>query len=145
MNPSSHKADGTLYEQIFIAKSMSMGLHPHPTIGDYLPHDVIILNDAGRSFRVQVKGTGAPRKGHTKESCIRYEVTIGTGRNKQPMDCTKVDVIAALVKPLDTWYLIPCVSIPGNRQSIKFYPHTPGGSKSHSEQFKENWSVFHQI
>ena len=139
---SGTKKQGTIYEQIFIVRALMEGFEPHLTVGDFLPHDIIISNGAGNSFRVQVKGTANPKTEERKSP--RYRITAGRrdgpSKAKAPLDCSKVDVLAAYIQPVDTWYMIPCLKI--KSPSVWFYPTSPGGSKSYYEQFRENWDFF---
>lgn len=137
-----NKVSGTLYEQIFIIECLKRELHPHPSIGDYLPHDLVVINSAGRAVRVQVKGTASPHK-NTAGSVDRYRITakskFGKVGENHPLDCTRVDVMAAYVQPFDVWYLIPCTSL--TSMSVWLFPATEK-SKGQYERYKENWSLF---
>ena len=63
------------------------------------------MNQAGRPFKVQIKGTGGLMK-EGRGGLGRYMVTVATGsKEKDPIDCTKVDVVAAYVEPKNCWYL----------------------------------------
>lgn len=131
--------DGTLYEYRFIERALTKRLHPHASIGDYLPHDIIILNDAGKVFRVQVKGTHSFKETSTSNTS-RWRITAGSGRvQKKRLDCSKVDVLAAHIGELDVWYLIPCLRL--TAVSLWLYPESPE-SKAQFEPYKENWDIF---
>ena len=138
---SETKRLGTVYEHMFIVRALQEGFDPHMSVGDFLPHDIVVTNGAGHAFRVQVKGT-AKAKAEDRQN-PRYRITTrvlkGTG-NKAPLDCTKVDVMAAYIEPADAWYMIPCLKI--RSRSTWFYPHTEGGSKGYYEQFREDWDYF---
>lgn len=132
---------GTLYEQRFIVTCISHGLHPHPSIGDYLPHDLIVQNSAGRCFRVQVKGTdtlvrssdvsSGPKEG-------RYRITAKQGASND-IDCTLVDVVVAYVAPTNSWYVIPCTEL--TSQVVWLYPANET-SKGQYEKYLERWETF---
>ena len=136
-NPRDTKRAGTIYEQIFIVRALEEGLEPHPTTGAFFPHDILVTTTAGTSFRVQVKGTANPKS--ERRATPRFRITAGTLRAKVPLDCSKVDVLAAYVTPVDVWYIIPCLKI--KAPSIWFYPGVEG-SKAYYEQFRENWDFF---
>ena len=51
------KNKGTLYEQTFFTEALFRNLHVFPPVGDYLPIDCLVMNDAGKVFKVQIKGT----------------------------------------------------------------------------------------
>ena len=62
---------------------------------------------------------------------------------KMSIDCTKVDILAAYVEPVDKWYIIPCLELSGTK-SVWFYPHHEG-SKSKSAQYLECWDLFKRV
>ena len=51
------KRAGNLYEQRFFTEALSRGFEVFIPLGDYLPQDAIVMNSAGKLFKVQVKGT----------------------------------------------------------------------------------------
>jgi hypothetical protein len=134
------KKEGTIYETKFIVRCLEYGLEPHPTVGDYLPHDLLVSNSAGSIYKVQVKGTSCriKDKGRRAGSSPRYRITAAGGGQKAPLDCSKVDVLACSVKG-DHWYLIPCLKLKGS--AIWLYPDVEN-SKAYYEQFRENWGFF---
>lgn len=136
------KQSGTLYEQAFILRCMRQGLHPHPSVGDYLPHDMIVQNVAGRMIRVQVKGTDALHRRNTKMGKLgRYRITAMSGNkaNNRPIDCQLVDVLSIYVNQHDCFYNIPCTELTSG--CIWIAPHN-ADSRGKYERFKENWDVF---
>jgi hypothetical protein len=138
------KQRGTYYEHCFLLECLERNLHPHPSIGDYLPHDIIVQNEAGRLFRVQIKGT--EKLVTDKRSAVvnpvkgRYRITASYGRNKrEPIDCKLVDVLAAYVSDQNIFYNIPCTDLSG--RCVWLNPdHTK--SKARYEKYKNNWDVF---
>ena len=140
MAGTNAKRQGNLYEQKFVVKSLEHNLEPHLSPGDYLPHDVLVTNPAGKVFKVQVKGTACEMKDPTRQS-NRYRITAASGcHSKVALDCTKVDVLAAYIEPMDIWYIIPCLQLMG-RKAAWFYPANEK-SKAFYERFKENWGLF---
>ena len=138
---SETKRQGTIYEHLFIVRSLQEGFEPHLTVGDFLPHDIIVTNSAGASCRGQVKGTANAKVEERQNP--RYRITAGVSqgnKGKAPIDCTKVDVLAAYIEPVDAWYMVPCLKI--KSPSTWFYPNTKGGSKGYYEQFREDWDYF---
>ena len=137
------KQKGTRYEMLFISKCMKMGLHPHDTVGDYLQHDMLVMNDAGCVHKVQVKGTNYAVTERRKTP--RYRITAKRGNKVSKkdglgdIDCTKVDILAAYVEKHDVWYLIPCLAI--HNMSIWLFPDNLK-SKAKYEIYKENWNCF---
>jgi hypothetical protein len=134
------KSTGSLFEQKFIVEALSRGLHPHQPIGDYLPHDVIVTNNAGRSFKVQIKGTSNAHRESDRPN-YRWRITASTGRSnsKIPIDCSKVDAIAAYVETLDAWYVIPCLQV--TSMAVWLYPNNPK-SRGRYEKYRDNWDYF---
>lgn len=109
-------------------------------LGDYLPQDCLLMNPAGKVFKVQIKGTEGKSK-EDRTGLGRYMVTTSRGSgDKETIDCTKVDVLVAYVDELNTFYNIPCMELDGAKR-ISVYPHNPE-SKAKHEKYKDNWKVF---
>ena len=107
---SMAKRLGYIYEQAFFTESLRHGLEVFVPLGDHLPVDCIIVNSAGKKFNVQIKGSSKASPVEKNNGCTRYKFSVTTGRaTKQPLDCTKVDVVAIYCADIDTWYLIPCM------------------------------------
>ncbi len=134
---NSNKRAGTLYEARFIVRAMEEGLEPHPCPGEYLAHDFIVTNAAGTTFRTQVKGTAW--RDEAKRKHRRWAIIAGSGKEKKPLDCTKIDILAAYVEPPDVWYLVPCLQI--KSRGLWLYPDNLK-SKAQYEKFKNNWDAF---
>lgn len=135
------KRQGTLYEQKFVVKALERGLEPHPCPGEYLPHDYLVTNAAGRVFKTQIKGTSmtCSNRGVEKRRHVRYRITAGVGSHKAHLDCAKIDVLAVFIEPEDTWYVIPCLKITG--KGLWFYASNEN-SKARYEKYKEDWDYF---
>tara|TARA_R100000951_G_C2566196_1_gene157249 strand:- start:138 stop:560 length:423 start_codon:yes stop_codon:yes gene_type:complete len=132
---------GYIYEQEFFTRALRQGLEVFTPLGDHLPVDCMIVNSAGKKFNVQIKGSGKASSSERKNGCNRYKFSTTTGRSvKQPLDCTKVDVVAIYCADIDTWYLIPCMAIDG-ALTVAVYPHNPN-SKAKHEKYRENWEIF---
>lgn len=137
---SRMKRTGSLYEQSFFLEALKNDLEVFAPIGDYLPQDCIVMNRAGRVFKVQIKGTACLIK-TCKGGKGRYMITASSGNDmKKSIDCQKVDILAAYVDPTDSWYLIPSLQL-DNAVRISLYPHN-SNSKAKHEKFLENWEVF---
>lgn len=134
------KRKGNLYEQKFFSEALEQGLEVFVPLGDYLPQDCLVMNSAGKIFKIQVKGTeGKSKEG--RSGLGRYMVTTSSGSTgKETIDCTKVDILVAYVEELHTFYNIPCMELDGAKR-IGLYPHNPE-SKAKHEQYKDNWKVF---
>ena len=140
----ANKALGTVYEYKFFAKILELGYDLFLPAGDNLPIDCIVQNGAGKLYKVQVKGTASEnREGGHRTGKKRYKVLAATGQSsKMSIDCTKVDILAAYVEPVDTWYIIPCLEI--SAKSVWFYPHIEN-SKAMTERYKEQWDLFKKL
>lgn len=136
------KRAGSIYEQQFFLDALKNGLEVFTPIGDYLPQDCIVMNSAGRTFRVQVKGTGVLVEDKRRNGGLgRYMITSASGKKvKETIDCTKVDTLAAYIEPVNAWYIIPCMDL-DNAIRISLYPHNTK-SKAKYEKFQDNWNAF---
>ena len=135
------KRAGNLYEQIFFAEALSKDLEVFTPLGDYLPQDCLVMNKAGKVFKTQIKGTADKVRDSRRGGLGRYMITCSSGTSKKiRMDCTKVDVVAAYVAAIPTWYLIPCLAI-DEALRISLYPHNPQ-SKAKHEKYREGWDIF---
>jgi hypothetical protein len=135
------KRRGSLYEQTFFTEALARNLEVFTPLGDYLPQDCLVMNQAGKIFKVQIKGTkdkvfDKPNKGQG-----RYMVTTASGTSKKmTIDCTKVDILAAYIEAIPTWYIIPCLEI-NQAVRISLYAHNPS-SKAKHEKYREAWDLF---
>ena len=119
---------------------MEEGLHPFVPMEPKIPQDGILMNDAGTMYRVRVKGTSYLAK-ETDRKSYRYKIQPVTGNtHKLPIDCAKLEVLAAYVEPTDSFYIIPCLELHGVK-SVWLYPHRED-SKAKYEQYKEAWELF---
>ena len=133
------KRDGNLYEQIFFAEALKHGLEVFPPLGDYLPVDCLVMNTAGRVFKVQIKGTAHTSKENRENP--RYIVTTAFGRDsKASIDCTKVDVVVVYLADINFFYIIPCMAIDGAKR-ISLYA-LDSDSKAKHEKYREAWELF---
>jgi hypothetical protein len=139
---NDNKRKGTAWEFAFYARALKEGLDVFLPCGDHLPQDCIVVNGAGKVFKVQIKGTSSRAvSSHPNSKIERYKVIAAGGSNsKTPIDCTKVDVVACYILPLDLWYLIPCLAL-NNAVSAWFTPNYEK-TKSKFEPFKEGWDYF---
>jgi hypothetical protein len=99
------------------------------------------MNQAGKIFKVQIKGTKDIQFDRANGGMGRYMITTSTGScKKETIDCTKVDILAAYIESIPTWYLIPCLEI-NQCIRISLYAHNPK-SKAKHEKFREAWDIF---
>lgn len=132
-----------MYEYKFFSKILEKGYDLFIPAGDNLPIDCIVQNGAGNLYKVQIKGTASENREGGRTGKKRYKVLAATGQSsKTSIDCTKVDILAAYVEPVNTWYIIPCLEI--GAKSVWFYPHIEN-SRSMTERFKEEWDLFKKL
>ncbi len=120
------KQKGEWAEVCFAAEVLGRGWRIARPYGDSGPYDCMV-DAGGRISRVQVKSVEkAVRPG-------RFHVTVAAGRNrKRGYSARQVDVIAILVIPSRSWYLIPLKAVRG-RVAITL----PG----RFEEYRGKWSV----
>jgi hypothetical protein len=139
----ANKTAGTVYEYKFFSRILEKGYDLFIPAGDNLPIDCIVQNGAGKLYKVQIKGTASENREGGRTGRKRYKVLAATGQSsKMSIDCTKVDILAAYVEPVNTWYIIPCLEI--GAKSVWFYPHIEN-SRSMTERFKEEWDLFKKL
>lgn len=139
----SNKRRGSIYEMEFLTRALKNGLEVFTPIGDYLPQDCLVLNEHGRVYKVQVKGTAKKADEYNNRKHPRYRLSTGTGRNGRSLiNCEKVDIIAGYIEPIDTFYLIPCSEIKSVTTCV--YSDNPD-TTSHLEKYRENWTVFKEV
>ena len=135
------KRRGSLYEQTFFTEALARNLEVFTPLGDYLPQDCLVMNQAGKIFKVQIKGTKDKVFDKSNKGQGRYMVTTASGTaKKMTIDCTKVDILAAYVEAIPTWYIIPCLEI-NQALRISLYAHNPS-SKAKHEKYREAWDLF---
>ena len=141
----ANKAKGVVFEYKFFSKVLELGYDVFIPAGDNLPIDCIVQNGAGRLYKVQIKGTASEnRESGRNKTARRYKVLAATGQSsKEALDCTKVDILAAYVEPVDSWYIIPCLELSGTK-SVWFYPHFQD-SKSKTAKYLECWDLFKKL
>ena len=134
---------GELYETYFKVKCMEHGLHPHNAPGDYLAHDTIVLNNNGKMFRVQIKGTNTTRTMRSFRIRAAFAGTFLEGQGVRskgdPTKLSQVDVFAAYFEQANVWYIVPIKAI--TCKTLCVFPlHENSAGKY--EQYKDNWDIF---
>jgi len=120
------KQKGEWAEVCFAAEILRRGWRIARLYGDSSPYDCIVEAD-GRLSRVQVKSVEKPAGKN------RFKVTVAAGRNrKRKYSARRVDLLAILVIPLHSWYLIPLAAVRG-RISVSL---RAGGR---FERYREAW------
>ena len=79
------KNKGTLYEQTFFTEALAHDLDVFTPLGDYLPQDCLVMNQAGKIFRVQIKGTEKKVKDPANKGLGRYMITTSFGSSKRKL------------------------------------------------------------
>ncbi|MGA2746536.1 MAG: group I intron-associated PD-(D/E)XK endonuclease [Candidatus Sulfotelmatobacter sp.] len=129
------KERGEWIELEFMAAAASRGYHVLKPWGDSLAYDVAI-DHGGSLTRVQVK-SGAVRNGGG------YICRFLRG-HKEPYTLEEVDVFAAYVVPVATWYLIPAAVIlrPSPKSGLTLYPFSAlKKDRCGYEHYREAWGL----
>jgi hypothetical protein len=133
-----NKNFGAAVEQLFYGRAMMEGLDVFIPAGDYLQQDCMVVNGAGKIYRVQIKGTEVQSANEIERKTERWRITAQRSKSL-PLDCSKVDIMAAYVKPYDVWYMVPCLQI--TSRTVWLYPENPS-SKNKYEKYREDWDLF---
>ena len=135
----THKRKSVSYEYQFFTRALEEDLDVFIPAGDYLHQDCLVMNGAGRVFKVQIKGTASAIT--ENRSTPRYKIQACTGSaNKVPIDCTKVDIVVAYIAPRNVFYVVPCLEL-AHTVGPWFYPDSQE-SKGKYEIYRENWGLF---
>jgi len=123
------KQKGEWAEVCFAAEILRRGWGIARPYGDSGPYDCIV-DAGGRLSRVQVKSVEkAAGKG-------RFHATVAAGRNKKRgYSAQQVDLLAILVIPWRSWYVIPLRAVRG-RKAISI---REGGRFG---EYREAWEFF---
>jgi hypothetical protein len=123
------KQKGEWAEVCFAVEVLRRGWRIARPYGDSGPYDCVV-DAGGRLSRVQVKSV---------EKCAgtrRFKVTVAAGRNrKRGYSARHVDLLAILVIPFRSWYLIPLAALRG-RIAISL----PG----RFEKYREGWGLLQE-
>lgn len=121
------KQKGEWAEVCFAAEILRRGWRVARPNGDSGPYDCIV-DAGGQLSRVQVKSVETPA------GTRRFHVTVAAGRNtKREYSARQVDVLAILVIPWRSWYVIPLAAVRG-RKAISL---RAGGR---FERYREAWA-----
>ena len=125
---------GNLAEMEFMLAAASRGFAVAQPYGDDEHYDFLV--DAWpRIWRVQVKSAGAFRP-------RTFEVRSHWSGHQHPTPYTPADIdfIAAFVRPLRIWYLIPAKAIK-HRFTLHLYPQGALRSAGEFEKYREAWHL----
>lgn len=127
------KKQGTIYETLFTVEALKRNLDVFNPVGDYSIIDSVVLNPAGKCYRVQIKGTNCTLGKN------RFQFTAGVGPSKSLISATDVDILACYIQPRDIWYFLPMVKAAG-RKKFALYPVKR--SRSLWEPYRDYWDIF---
>ncbi|MGA8866802.1 MAG: group I intron-associated PD-(D/E)XK endonuclease [Candidatus Sulfotelmatobacter sp.] len=127
---------GEISQAQFLLKARTLGFGVAVPWGDSEKYDFVVWEgENGRLLRVQVKSTERlHRRG--------YEVQpVYSTRNegKKGYSREQIDVLAAHVRPLDVWYLLPIAVVAGEK-SLRFYPDIRS-RHPRWEKYREAWDL----
>jgi hypothetical protein len=131
------KERGEWVELEFMAAAASHGYRVLKPSGDSLPYDVAIEH-GGNLTRVQVKSTTV-RNGTGYFCQFRRNYLV-----KDPYTVNDVDLFAAYIIPVRTWYLIPAAIIlkPTLKVALTIYPVTALKQDRYKyEHYREAWGL----
>ncbi len=124
-NPKRH---GELAELAFLHRAASLGFIVSKPWGDSAPYDFLV-DARGRLTRVQVKSVSTAHRGAWRVVCTNR-------RHKTPYTAADIDLLAACIVPLDTWYLIPVAAF-SPVKGLRLRP----GSRRKFEPYREAWDL----
>lgn len=134
----TNKEKGTIWEYRFFHEVLSRGHELFIPAGDNSHIDCIVSSHSGVLISVQIKGTNRAVE-YRKDGGVRYRVATGTGqKSKKPLDCSRVDLVAGYIEPLDLWYLVPCKEL-SKVLTLWLYPYTRPSYKF--EKYREAWAL----
>jgi PD-(D/E)XK endonuclease len=125
----TRKRRGEAAEAAFLARVTSLGFSICSPWGDSDRYDFVVDSAHGFS-RVQVKCT-------QRYADSRYRVK-NTGTSYAAYTPAEIDFVAALVVPIDLWYIVP-IEAAGSRKGLRFYPQN--GRHSLFEKYREAWCL----
>lgn len=139
------KKKGALYEALFRTEVLKRDLDAFTPEGDYSAVDCIVLNAAGKTFRVQVKGTNCARSSEgagRAPAPNKFKIILGRGAKKKGQYLpTEIDVLACYIEPRGEWYLIPMVRA-YKQSALSFF--LVEDSKSMWQPYRNYWDIFLQ-
>jgi hypothetical protein len=133
--PTSVK--GAWAEGVLETRVIALGFIPCRPCGIPAPYDFIIERE-GLMWRVQVKSAWQDKNG-----CWVFRTTGGSA-DAPTYTPERVDVLACLVVPLKTWYIIPVAEVEEEQERLIVTPEGAGKSKRRTksyEAFRERWDL----
>jgi hypothetical protein len=130
------KRIGEIAEAAFLLRAAALGLGVAKPWGDSERFDFIVwAGRRGRMRRVQVKSSGRVyARGYEAQPV--YSVP---GKGKVELTKEDIDVLAAYVRGLDVWYVLP-VEVFAPAKSLRFYPDVKC-AQAMWEEWREAWGV----
>ena len=119
----------------FAAEILRRGWRVSRPYGDSAPYDCIVDADEQLS-RVQVRSAGVHKGVGRFET--RFHIVVAGRTKKREHETRKYDILAALVVPHRTWYIIPIAATKG-QIAISLWPLRPSLGKL--EHFREAWEL----
>ena len=131
-------AKGAWAEGVLETRVIALGFIPCRPCGIPAPYDFIIERE-GLVVRVQVKSAWQDKNG-----CWVFRTTGGS-TDAPTYTSQRIDMLACLVVPLKTWYIIPVSEVDEEQEHLIVTPE-PGARKSKRrtksyEAFRERWDL----
>lgn len=130
---------GAMFENLFASEAFRRGLDVSRPDHHSIPFDLIVSNQDGKLFRVQVKGTSSKR-----DSGFGFSTASRNSGQKErkAMKRRNLDVFVGIVElPGERiFYIIPSEEIEKGRTTLRVFPKY--NSKAKYERFRNAWSVF---
>jgi hypothetical protein len=125
---------GDLAEMEFMLQAASKGFAVAKPFGDNEHYDVLV-DGRSRVWRVQVRSVGVSRE-HT----FVVKTYWSEYRHFTPFTPADIDFLAAFMRGLRIWYLIPVEVIQG-RLTLSLYPLGARRSAAECEKYREAWHL----
>lgn len=115
------KEEGALAELAYVLRAGKFGIRNARPDGDILPFDRIAIWKKEKGFRLRTVQVRCTLHRHTKNT-YTLNITHCAGKPYDPGD---FDYLAALVVPVDAWYIIPFKYLPPGGTHITLHPCAP--------------------
>lgn len=135
----SPKLKGEYVESLFLSKMLSLGYTVCKPWGDSARFDFIIEKPGRLPLRIQVKSCWRRTGNH-----YAFRTTGNTPRHPT-YTALDLDFIAALVVPLNLWYIVPISAISTGQSFFYVFPNEERETRNEKllsyEEFRDAWRL----